>query len=127
MSQNRKMLKLLSFAQVIAAVAAVVMAVGAANGGPVEGLVGQVPALAACGLFALCGLLSFSSALYGIRGANRPSSLGAHRILSALGLIAGGATIIIAGTPAIVLPTIVIIASGAAVYLDIQVVKETDR
>lgn len=127
MSQNRKMLKLLSFAQVIAAVAAVVMAVGAANGGPVEGFVGQVPALAVCGLFALCGLLSFSSALYGIRGANRPSSLGAHRILSALGLIAGGATIIIAGTPTIVLPTIVIIVSGAAVYLDIQVVKEADR
>lgn len=129
MSQNRKMLKILSFIQVVAAVVAVVMAVGAANGDPAEGFIGQIPALGACGLHALCGLLTFMSALYGIRGANRPSSLGAHRGISAIAIVAGILAIVLLGTSAgsPVLPAVIAILGVAAVVLDGRVVKEADR
>lgn len=129
MSQNRKMLKILSFIQVVAAVVAVIMAVGAANGDPAGGFIGQIPALGACGLHALCGVLTFTSALYGIRGANRPSSLGPHRVISALAIVAGILTVVLLGTTAgsPVLPAVVAILGIAAVVLDGKVVKEADR
>ncbi|MDY2777887.1 MAG: hypothetical protein SOU51_05865 [Collinsella sp.] len=129
MSQNRKMLKLLSFAQVIVSVIAVVMAFLAAGGPDVQGLVTKIPALAATALHALAALLTFACAFFGIRGANRPSGIGPHRALAAAEAVAGAAGVALLGMSAggPILPLAVAALGVAAFVLNVAVVKEADR
>ena len=92
MSNNRKMLKVLSLAQIVFAVLCFVMASLVFNGTPrVEGDV-DIPTFLMANLDAvLCtvaALLTAFCAIDGIKGANRPSALGAHLVVALLVAVA---------------------------------------
>lgn len=93
MSNNRKMLKVLSLAQIVFAVLCFVMASLVFNGTPrVEGDV-DIPTLLMANLDAvLCTVAAFLTvfcAIDGIKGANRPTALGAHLVVAILAAAAG--------------------------------------
>lgn len=92
MSNNRKMLKVLSLAQIVFAVLCFVMASLVFNGTPrVEGDV-DIPTFLMANLDAvLCTVAAFLTAfcaIDGIKGANRPSALGAHLVVALLVAVA---------------------------------------
>ena len=92
MSNNRKMLKVLSLAQIVFAVLCFVMAPLVFNGTPrVEGDV-DIPTFLRANLDAvLCTVAAFLTAfcaIDGIKGANRPSALGAHLVVALLVAVA---------------------------------------
>lgn len=133
MSDNRKMLKVLSLAQIVFAVLCFVMASLVFNGTPrVEGDV-DIPTFLMANLDAvLCTVAAFLTAfcaIDGIKGANRPSALGAHLVVAILVAAAGIATCIL--SPAIQGLSIVcaldaVLAIAAAVF-DKKVRAEADR
>lgn len=99
MSNNRKMLKVLSLAQIVFAVLCFVMASLVFNGTPrVEGDV-DIPTFLMANLDAvLCTVAAFLTAfcaIDGIKGANRPSALGAHLVVAVLVAAAGIAVCIL--------------------------------
>ena len=133
MSNNRKMLKVLSLAQIVFAVLCFVMASLVFNGTPrVEGDV-DIPTFLMANLDAvLCTVAAFLTAfcaIDGIKGANRPSALGAHLVVAVLVAAAGIAACIL--SPAIQGLSIVcaldaVLAIVAAVF-DKKVRAEADR
>lgn len=133
MSNNRKMLKVLSLAQIVFAVLCFVMASLVFNGTPrVEGDV-DIPTFLMANLDAvLCTVAAFLTAfcaIDGIKGANRPSALGAHLVVAVLVAAAGIAACIL--SPAVQGLSIVcaldaVLAIAAAVF-DKKVRAEADR
>lgn len=133
MSNNRKMLKVLSLAQIAFAVLCFVMASLVFNGTPrVEGDV-DIPTFLMANLDAvLCTVAAFLTAfcaIDGIKGANRPSALGAHLVVAVLAAAAGIAACIL--SPAVQGLSIVcaldaVLAIAAAVF-DKKVRAEIDR
>ena len=133
MSNNRKMLKVLSLAQIVFAVLCFVMASLVFNGAPrVEGDV-DIPTFLMANLDAvLCTIAAFLTAfcaIDGIKGANRPSALGAHLVVAVLVAAAGIAACIL--SPAVQGLSIVcaldaVLAIVAAVF-DKKVRAEADR
>lgn len=133
MSNNRKMLKVLSLAQIVFAVLCFVMASLVFNGTPrVEGDV-DIPTFLMANLDAvLCTVAAFLTAfcaIDGIKGANRPSALGAHLVVAVLVAAAGIAACVF--SPAIQGLSIVcaldaVLAIAAAVF-DKKVRAEIDR
>ena len=133
MSNNRKMLKALSLAQIVFAVLCFVMASLVFNGTPrMEGDV-DTPTFLMANLDAvLCTVAAFLTAfcaIDGIKGANRPSALGAHLVVAVLVAAAGIAACIL--SPAIQGLSIVcaldaVLAIAAAVF-DKKVRAEADR
>ena len=133
MSDNRKMLKVLSLAQIVFAVLCFVMASLVFNGTPrVEGDVDILTFLMANLDAVLCTVAAFLTAfcaIDGIKGANRPSALGAHLVVAVLVAAAGIAACIL--SPAIQGLSIVcaldaVLAIAAAVF-DKKVRAEADR
>ncbi|MFR3275129.1 MAG: hypothetical protein ACLTOP_05290 [Collinsella phocaeensis] len=138
MSQNRKMLKIFSLIQVPIALAALVMgaltlAGSSAAGGNASVLGIELAASlwqTILGAAAIAGgVLALVSASFGIRGANRPSSLGSHLPVSVLSAVAGvlaalGCT---AGLNAGVAGAALAICAILACVYDRKVVKELDR
>lgn len=133
MSNNRKMLKILSLAQIVFAVLCFVMASLVFNGTPrVEGDV-DIPIFLMANLDAvLCTVAAFLTAfcaIDGIKGANRPTALGAHLVVAVLVAAAGVAACIL--SPAVQGLSIVcaldaVLAIAAAVF-DKKVRAEADR
>ncbi|WP_040219738.1 hypothetical protein [Collinsella bouchesdurhonensis] len=133
MSNNRKMLKVLSLAQIVFAVLCFVMASLVFNGTPrVEGDV-DIPTFLMVNLDAvLCTVAAFLTAfcaIDGIKGANRPTALGAHLVVAVLVAAAGIAACIL--SPAVQGLSIVcaldaVLAIAAAVF-DKKVRAEADR
>lgn len=133
MSNNRKMLKVLSLAQIVFAVLCFVMASLVFNGTPrVEGDV-DIPTFLMVNLDAvLCTVAAFLTAfcaIDGIKGANRPTALGAHLVVAVLVAAAGIAACIL--SPALQGLSIVCaldaaLAIAAAVF-DKKVRAEADR
>lgn len=133
MSNNRKMLKVLSLAQIVFAVLCFVMASLVFNGTPrVEGDV-DIPTFLMANLDAvLCTAAAFLTAfcaIDGIKGANRPSALGAHLVVAVLVVAAGIAACVL--SPAVQGLSIVcaldaVLAIAAAVF-DKKVRAEADR
>ena len=92
MSNNRKMLKILSLVQIVFVVLCFVMASLIFNGAPrVEGDA-DIPTFLMANLDAvLCTVAAFLTAfcaIDGIKGANRPSALGAHLVVALLVAVA---------------------------------------
>ena len=92
MSNNRKMLKILSLVQIVFVVLCFVMASLIFNGTPrVEGDA-DIPTFLMANLDAvLCTVAAFLTAfcaIDGIKGANRPSALGAHLVVALLVAVA---------------------------------------
>ena len=133
MSNNRKMLKVLSLAQIVFAVLCFVMASLVFNGTPrVEGDV-DIPTFLMANLDAvLCTIVAFLTAfcaIDGIKGANRPTALGAHLVVAVLVAAAGIAACIL--SPAVQGLSIAcaldaVLAIAAAVF-DKKVRAEADR
>ena len=133
MSNNRKMLKILSLVQIVFVVLCFVMASLIFNGTPrVEGGA-DVPTFLMANLDAvLCTVAAFLTAfcaIDGIKGANRPTALGAHFVVAILVAIAGAAACVF--SPAIQSLSIVcaldaILAIAAAVFGK-KVRAEADR
>lgn len=133
MSNNRKMLKILSLVQIVFVVLCFVMASLVFNGTPrVEGDA-DVPTFLMANLDAvLCTIAAFLTAfcaIDGIKGANRPTALGAHLVVAVLVAAAGIAACVF--SPAIQGLSIVcaldaVLAIAAAVF-DKKVRAETDR
>ena len=99
MSNNRKMLKILSLVQIVFVVLCFVMASFIFNGTPrVEGDA-DIPTFLIANLDAvLCTVAAFLTAfcaIDGIKGANRPSALGAHLVVAILVAVAGIAACIL--------------------------------
>ena len=110
MSSNRKLLKVLSLVQAPVAVALIVVAIMTMMGSIEIPVGAQVlgarlddPAaryvIGAGELVA--GILTMASAVFGIRGANRPSALEAHGIVSALAGLLGICLVIVGVSSAI--------------------------
>lgn len=138
MSQNRKMLKIFSLIQVPIALAALVMgALALAGSSAADGNASVLGIELAASLWqtilgaaAIAGsVLALASASFGIRGANRPSSLGSHLPVSVLSAVAGVVAALgctaspNAGVAGAALATCAVLA---CVY-DRKVVKELDR
>lgn len=140
MSQNRKLLKVFSLIQVLVAVFALVLGfvtIGssdAAAGTAVDvfgmQLEGGIWTMLCGGLSIATGVLTLVSAALGIRGANRPSSLGGHAPASILTAVAGIASAVLAVSGGlltwIVTAAATVLAILAAVF-DGRVRKELDR
>ncbi len=99
MSNDRKMLKILSLIQIVFVVLCFVMASFIFNGTPrVEGDA-DIPTFLIANLDAvLCTVAAFLTAfcaIDGIKGANRPSALGAHLVVAILVAVAGIAACIL--------------------------------
>ena len=123
MSENRKALKIVSLIQFVVAIAVLVVAFVATPATDASGIVADMPWLGA--------ILGLACCAGGIRGANRPSALGSHNVVSILTLVAGigaCAFMAMAGTtvPAAA-PTASAILALAGLVLDGKVRKELDR
>lgn len=141
MSNNRKMLKVLSLIQFVVAIIALVLGgitlagAGSAGDGTVTVLGSEISAtlwtVVTGALIAFTGLLSLISSVLGIRGANRPSRLGGHGPISILAALLGlvamflGSNFGSLSTPTV---TMVAFALGAFVFaLDARVRHEMER
>lgn len=134
MSQARKMLKIISFIQVVAALWAIVAGIMFFASGDAEGPFGLEPST-----FRILGLLisvaaailSFLAAAQGIKGANVPSRLGSHLQLNIACIVAGLVDFALffetpspnAGTAGIC----VLVVAAYAISRGIRVRKELDR
>lgn len=133
MSSNRKMLKILSLVQIVFAVLCFVMASLVFNGTPrVEGDADVLTFLTANLDAVLCTIAAFLTAfcaIDGIKGANRPSSLGAHFVIALLILVAGVAACFFAANSMGILVVCALDAALAlaAAVLDKKVRAELDR
>ena len=94
MSQNRKNLKLVSFAQVLLGLVAIVLGVlgisvwaGTEGLQPALGLDADTIAVVAAVLKMIAGALAIASAAGGIKGANRPRNLGIHLPVSIVAVV----------------------------------------
>lgn len=130
MSSNRKMLKILSLLQFALSIV-VILAVIAKVGGQAAAGQGQLDAMrpyldlpAALAL----GAVSVAASVMGIRGANRPSALGSHRVLCILAVVLGVVAAVFAGSTAVLAVSAITAADGlgAAVY-DGKVQKELEE
>ena len=74
------------------------------------------------------GAVSVAASVMGIRGANRPSALGSHRVLCILAVVLGVVAAIFAGSAAVLAISAITAADGlgAAVY-DGKVQKELEE
>ena len=133
MSNNRKMLKILSLVQIVFVVLCFVMASLVFNGTPrVEGDADVLTFLMANLDAVLCTIAAFLTAfcaIDGIRGANRPTALGAHLVVAILVAAAGIAACVF--SPAIQSLSIVcaldaVLAIAAAIFGK-KVRAEADR
>ncbi len=133
MSNNRKMLKILSLVQIVFVVLCFVMASLVFNGTPRVEDDADVPTFLMANLDAvLCTIAAFLTAfcaIDGIKGANRPTALGAHLVVAVLVAAAGIAACILSpavqGLP-IVCALDAVLAIAAAVF-DKKVRAEIDR
>ena len=133
MSNNRKMLKILSLVQIVFVVLCFVMASLVFNGTPRVEDDADVPTFLMANLDAvLCTIAAFLTAfcaIDGIKGANRPNALGAHLVVAVLVAAAGIAACILSpavqGLP-IVCALDAVLAIAAAVF-DKKVRAEIDR
>ena len=141
MSSNRKLLKIVSFVQVLVAIVVGVLgAISLAGAGlatdeiyNVFGMQIDAVALAtAMGVtFDVTAILSLICAVMGIHGANRPSALGSHFLIAVLTVVAGVVSVAVSGnmgeftTPAVVVVAIVVAVVAAA--MDRRVRAELDR
>ncbi len=133
MSNDRKMLKILSLIQIVFVVLCFVMASFIFNGTPrVEGDA-DIPTFLIANLDAvLCTVAAFLTAfcaIDGIKGANRPSALGAHLVVAILVAVAGIAACIL--SPAVQGLSIVCALDAVLAILDAvfgkKVRAEADR
>ena len=129
MSQNRKLLKVFSLIQVLVAVFALVL--GFVTIGSSEAAAGTTVDVFGMQLEGgMWTVLTFISAALGIRGANRPSSLGGHAPVSVFAAVCGIASVVLAVSGGlltwIVTAAAAILAVLAAVF-DGRVRKELDR
>ena len=130
MSENRKALKIVSLIQFVVAIAVLVVAFVAAPASGEGGIVADMPWLgkALCVAGAILGLACCAG---GIRGANRPSALGSHNVVSILALVAGigaCAVMAMAGTTVVAAaPAASAILALVGLILDGKVRKELDR
>ena len=130
MSENRKALKIVSLIQFVAAIVVVVVALVATPAADASGIVADTPWLGKA-LCVACALLGLACCAGGIRGANRPSALGSHNVVSILALVAGvgaAAVMAMAGTTVTAAaPAAAAVLALAGLVLDGKVRKELDR
>ena len=74
------------------------------------------------------GVLSVAASVMGIRGANRPSALGSHRVLCILAVVLGVVAAVFAGNAAVLAVSAITAADGigAAAY-DGKIQKELEE
>ncbi len=128
MSQNRKYLKILSLAQFVVGIAVIVITCVSqlGSGLPSGGDVTVYLALAAC--FVLAGL-TLAGSVMGIRGANRPSALGCHQVISILGCLVGIAAVVLTSgddSPWMYVYALALIVDIEGGWLDTKVRKEIE-
>ena len=132
MSTNRKVLKVISLLQVLAALGAAALGaialIGADLAEAEAGVLGVLVVYADGVLYLLCAVLTFICAVMGIHGANQPSRLGSHRLIAILVLLLAVATCVFAGMgqEIPVMAAIVAVLALAAAVLDGFVRKEAD-
>lgn len=129
MSSNRKALKICSFVQFALTIAALVMAFMTMQGASDSNASATaVPWFAEAILYVAVGVLSLADCVLGIRGANRPRSLGSHLPVAVVALLASAATcavsVVNAGVP--VVAGIAAVVSLVAAVLSTKVKKELD-
>lgn len=141
MSRSRKLLKIMSFAQVILLIASLVVGVGLlTNEAPDETnmLIALSPHTWSLltGVIAICsGIGAFVSAALGIRGSNRPRKLSPHFALTLIALIlvvVEGVLLITAlvslhALIGLIVACVLIIVDIAALVFDRGVTAELDR
>lgn len=141
MSSSRKVLKIFSLAQVVIAVISLVLGAitlagaGGATGDPVNVLGSELDPIVFATLVGvlidLSGLLTLITAVLGIRGANRPSRLGSHRLFSLLAALASLVAMFIGSNfGSLTTPTVTMVAFALAVFaavFDTRVRRELDR
>ena len=139
MSQNRKILKVISLAQALVGLAAIIAGVLAImNGQDDTGtfvvfgttIDASLGAMIVGALGIATGVLTFASCGLGIQGANRPSSLGAHAPASVGALVLGILTTIFgcsASLPLAIIAGVAAVLALFAVMYDGRVRKELDR
>lgn len=139
MSQNRKILKVISLVQALVGLAAIIAGVLAIMNGQDDAgafvvfgttIDASLGAMIVGVLGIATGVLTFASCGLGIQGANRPSSLGAHVPASVGALVLGILTTIFGCSaslpPAIIAGVAAVLALFAVMY-DGRVRKELDR
>ena len=133
MSKNCKSLKILSFIQVVVALACIFLAIIARGGVALAeeeaGFAGVILMYLDNFLYGACGALTIITAIMGIYGANRPSRLGSHRLIAIITALFAILTIVVAGLgqgiPSVAL--LVLILSIAVAILDGMCRAELDR
>lgn len=133
MSKNCKSLKILSFIQVVVALACIFLAIIARSGAALAeeeaGFAGVILMYLDNFLYGACGVLTIITAIMGIHGANRPSRLGSHRLIAIITALFAILTIVVAGLgqgiPSVAL--LVLILSIAVAILDGMCRAELDR
>ena len=140
MSQSRKLLKVVSLIQVVLAIVGIVcggmlVANGVSSTEEISvfgmTLSGMVYLVGTGICLIVSGALSLAGAMAGIRGANRPSSLGAHFGQSVSALAFGVVAAVLCTATALMAQAIAsvvlaVLALGAAIF-DKRCVKELDR
>lgn len=139
MSQNRKILKVISLVQALVGLAAIIAGVLAIMNGQDDAgtfvvfgttIDASLGAIIVGVLGIATGVLTFASCGLGIQGANRPSSLGAHAPASVGALVLGILTTIFGCSASLSLAIIAGIAAVLALFAvmyDGRVRKELDR
>lgn len=133
MSSNCKTLKILSFIQVVVAVLAFVLAGIAGAGDAVAaddaGIFGVIFVHIENILYAVLGVLALASAVTGVHGANRPTALGSHKLLSILEVIWAVLTCVVAGLGSglPLVPAVAVILGIAVAVFDGRIRKELDK
>lgn len=139
MSQNRKILKVISLVQALVGLAAIIAgALAIMNGQDDAGafvvfgttIDASLGAMIVGVLGIATGVLTFASCGLGIQGANRPSSLGAHVPASVGALVLGILTTIFgcsASLPLAIIAGVAAVLALFAVMYDGRVRKELDR
>ena len=133
MSKNCKSLKILSFIQVVVALACIFLAIIARSGVALAeeeaGFAGVILMYLDNFLYGACGVLTIITAIMGIHGAKRPSRLGSHRLIAIITALFAILTIVVAGLgqgiPSVAL--LVLILSIAVAILDGMCRAELDR
>ncbi len=124
MSENRKFLKILSLAQFVVGIVVLVVACVTKFGSGAND--GSYLDLIACVALAI---LTVASSIMGIRGANRPSALGAHAAVSVVGALVGIASCVLVALAGgiVVVPAFGVVFNAEAGWLDVKVRKEVEE